>query len=114
MSRLSLRSHYWGALVVVVAAGDLDAQGASLLADYLRRLQVDNDIVVDLWDVAHCDPESVATLEQAKHRAESAGWGFAVVADPDGPCNEALEAASATHTIPIYPDRHSARVALQM
>jgi len=99
---------------VVVASGDLIADGAERLASYLRRVQADNDIVVDLWDVTHCGPEGVASLEEAKHRAEAAGWGFAVVADPDGPCAKALEAASVTDTIPTYADRHSARVALQL
>ena len=84
VSRLALRSHYWGVLVVVVAAGDLNTEGADLLASYLRRVQLDNDVVVDLWDVTLCDPDGIATLEAAKARADEAGWGFAVVADPDG------------------------------
>jgi hypothetical protein len=114
VSRLALRSHYWGALVVVVAAGELNAEGAELLASYLRRVEVENDIVVDLWDVERCDPEGVAAVEEAKRRTEAAGWGFAVVANPDGPCPEALEASDGADTIPTYTDRHSARVALQM
>jgi len=112
VSRLALRSHYWGVLVVVVAAGDLNAEGADLLASYLRRVQLDNDVVVDLWDVSVCDAEGVATLGAAKARATEAGWGFAVVADPDGPCVEALEASGAAD-IATYADRHAARVALQ-
>lgn len=112
MSRLALRSHYWGVLVVVVAAGDLNAEGAELLASYLRRVQQDNDVVVDLWDVSLCDSEGVAALEAAKARAEEAGWGFAVVADPDGPCVEALD-ASGVADIATYADRHAARAALQ-
>ena len=111
VSRLSLRSHYWGVLVVVVAAGTLDREGATLLAGYLRRVQLENDIVVDLWDVTQCDPEGVATLERAKARSEAAGWGFAAVADPDGPCVEALEAAGSA--VPTYADRYAARTALQ-
>ena len=112
VSRLALRSHYWGVLVVVVAAGDLNAEGAELLASYLRRVQLDNDVVVDLWDVSMCDAEGVGALEAAKARADEAGWGFAVVADPDGPCVEALE-ASGVADIATYADRHAARVALQ-
>ena len=112
MNRLALRSHYWGVLVVVVAAGDLNAEGAQLLADYLRRVQQDNDVVVDLWDVTHCDPEGVATLAAAKDRAEEAGWGFAVVADPDGPCVEAIT-SDGSEPIATYTDRHAARAALQ-
>jgi len=99
-------------LVVVVAAGDLNAEGAELLASYLRRVQLDNDVVVDLWDVSMCDAEGVSALEAAKARADEAGWGFAVVADPDGACVEALE-ASGVADIATYADRHAARVALQ-
>src|SRR5688500_6223189 len=55
VSRLALRSHHWGVLVVVVASGDLNADGAELLSSYLRRVQLDNDVVVDLWDVTMCD-----------------------------------------------------------
>ena len=111
MTRLSLRSHYWGVLVVVVASGDLDAEGARLLNRYLRRLQLRNDILVDLWDVTSCNAAGVAALEEAKSRADDAGWGFAVVADLEGPCAGALEASEAA--IPIYADRHEARAALQ-
>jgi anti-anti-sigma regulatory factor len=113
VSRLALRSHYWGALVVVVAAGEMNAEGAELLADYLRRVQLDNDVVVDLWDVTRCDAEGVATLEAAQARADAAGWGFAVVADPDGVCAEALTASDGTQLMATYADRHSARAALQ-
>jgi anti-anti-sigma regulatory factor len=113
VSRLALRSHYWGVLVVVVASGDLNARGAELLADYLRRVQLDNDVVVDLWDVTLCDSDGVATLEAAKARAAAAGWGFAIVADPEGPCVEALEEAGLTDGIHTYADRHTARAALQ-
>jgi anti-anti-sigma regulatory factor len=111
VSRLSLRSYYWGVLVVVVAAGELNADGAARLASYLRRVQLENDIVVDLWDVTHCDLEGIATLEAAKDRADATGWGFAVVADPEGPCAEALEASGST--IEMFADRHAARTALQ-
>jgi anti-anti-sigma regulatory factor len=113
VTRLALRSHYWGALVVVVAAGDLDVDGGARLASYLRRVQLENDVVVDLLDVTSCDPEGVATLEAAKERADATGWGFALVADPEGPCVQALEASAAAATIPTYADRHIARAALQ-
>ena len=113
VSRLALRAHYWGALVVVVAAGELNADGAARLATYLRRVQLENDLLVDLWDVTRCDPAGIATLEAAKDRAEAAGWGFGVVADPDGPCVEALAASAAADTITTHADRHSARAALQ-
>jgi anti-anti-sigma regulatory factor len=113
VSRLALRSHYWGVLVVVVAAGEMNAEGAERLASYLRRVQLDNDVVVDLWDVTRCDPEGIATLEAARARAEAAGWGFAVVADPDGACVQALTASDGTPKMATYADRHTARTALQ-
>jgi hypothetical protein len=98
-------------LVVVVASGDLNAEGAEVLDDYLHRVQAGNDIVVDLWDVTSCDPEGVTILEASKKRWEEAGWGFAVVADPDGPCHEALTAGAGA-TIVTFADRHAARAAL--
>ena len=112
MSRLALRSHYWGVLVVVVASGDMNDEGAALLSRYLRRVQLDNDVLVDLWDVTHCSSEGIAVLEEAQSRAESAGWGFAVVADPNGPCVEALSGNEASPIV-TYADRHAARAALQ-
>lgn len=112
MSRLAIRSHYWGALVVVVVGGDLDAEGAARLAAHLRRLQRGNDLLVDLWDVTRCDSEGVAALEAAKHRADVAGWGFAIVTDPAGPCAEALEAGDVASAIPTFSDRRDARAAL--
>jgi anti-anti-sigma regulatory factor len=111
--RLGLRSHHWGVLVVVVASGELNAEGADMLTAYLRRVQRDNDVIVDLWDVTRCGPEGIATLEAAASRAEAAGWGFAVVADPDGPCVEALAASDGTTSIGTYADRHAARTSLQ-
>jgi anti-anti-sigma regulatory factor len=99
-------------LVVVVASGELNADGAELLSSYLRRVQLDNDVVVDLWDITMCDAEGVDALVAAKARADEAGWGFAVVADADGPCVEALDARGVSD-ITTYADRHAARDALQ-
>ena len=113
MKRFALRSHYWGALIVVVVSGELDGQGAERLGPLLRKLQPGNDLVVDLWDVTHCDAEGIAPLRIAKARADEAGWGFAVVADPVGPCGEALEAGELGDAIPTFADRHAARAALQ-
>jgi hypothetical protein len=96
----------------VVAAGDLNGEGSELLSRYLRRVQLDNDVLVDLWDVTGCSSEGVEVLEEAKSRAEAAGWGFAVVTDPMGPCTEALEASDASSVV-TFADRHAARAALQ-
>lgn len=111
MTRLSLRSHYWGAIVVVVAAGELDAGTAERFEPYVRRLQAGNDLVVDLWDITRCDSAGIAELDEAKRRADEAGWGFAVVIEPASACAEALKASSAG--IPAFNDRHAARAALQ-
>ena len=111
MTRLSLRSHYWGALMVVVAAGEIDAGTGERLAPYLRKLQAGNDLVLDLWDVTSCDAAGVALLDDAKRRADEAGWGFAVVIDPAGPCAGMLREAATT--IPTFEDRQAARAALQ-
>ena len=108
-----MRSHYWGALVVVVASGELDGEGAERLGPLLRKLQHGNDLVVDLWDVTYCDTEGLTALKMAKARADEAGWGFAVVADPAGPCVEALAADDLADDIPTFADRHAARAALQ-
>jgi len=113
VSRLALRSHYWGTLVVVVGGGDLDADSADRMESHLRRFQRGNDLVVDLWDVTSCDPAGIAVLRAAKRRADEAGWGFAVVADPTGPCIEALEAGGVENEVPTFADRHEARAALQ-
>ena len=108
MSRLALRSHYWGALVVVVASGDLDGDGVARLRPLLRELQGGKDVLLDLWDVTRFDSDGAAVLKTAKARADEAGWGFAVVADPAGPCIEALE----DDGMPTFADRRAARAAL--
>jgi hypothetical protein len=93
--------------VVVVASGDLDADGVARLDALLRK--GDKDVVVDVWDVTHFDADGAAALKNAKARADEAGWGLAVVADPAGPCIEPLEAAG----MPTFADRRAARAALQ-
>ena len=75
MTRLSLRSYYWGAIVMVVAAGELDANRTDRLDPYLRRLQSGDDLIVDLWDVVRCDPGGIAALAEASERATEAAGG---------------------------------------
>lgn len=98
---------------MVVASGELDARTAERLAPYLRRLQAGNDLIVDLWDVLKCESDAIPVLEEAKLRADEAGWGFAVVVDPAGPCGGAFDSAGVADTIPTFHDRHTARSALQ-
>ena len=110
---MALRSHYWGPLLIVVVSGEIDSKGAALLGSQLRELQIANDVVVDLWDVTEMDAAAVASLEAAKRRADAGGWGFALVADPAGPCDEALKAAGIDGALAPFPSRQAARAALQ-
>ena len=113
MTRLSLRSHYWGALRVVVAAGALDGHTAPRLLPYVRKHQAGNDLVLDLWDVTQCDSEGIAAVNEAKTTADQAGWGFALVVDPSGPCAKAFQKDDVGRSLPTFEDRQAARAALQ-
>ena len=113
MRGLALRSHYWGALVVVVASGELDPEGAGVLGSHLQKVQRGSDVVVDLWDITRCGPEGIATLKAARERSTELGWGFAVVADPEGPCVEAIAAEGVKTRIETFADRYAARQALR-
>ena len=93
----------------MVLAGDLDAEGAARLMDYLRRRGPDSNVILDLWDVTECDSAGVAAIQEAKEHIERPGWGFAVVADPKGLCAVALDA---TGRIPVFATRSAARGAL--
>ena len=106
----ALRSHYWGALLMVVVAGEVDAASAVLLGSELRKLQEGNDLIVDVWDVSRIDTAAVAALDTAKRRADIAGWGFAVVAEPGGHCAQAIQQ---TNGLKTFASRQAARAALQ-
>jgi anti-anti-sigma regulatory factor len=106
----ALRSHYWGALLMVVVAGEVDAASSTLLASELRKLQEGNDLIVDLWDVPRIDVGAVTALDTARRRADVAGWGFAIVAEPGGSCAQAIEQTDALKT---FASRQAARAALQ-
>ena len=110
---MKLRSHYWGPTVMVVVGGPLDVEGARTLAAHLRHAQGDGDLIVDLWDVTKFAPDSVAVFTEAKRRADEAGWGFAMVADPNGPCRDAIELAGQTENLRPFTTRQEARAALQ-
>ena len=99
--------------MMVVVGGPLDAEGGRALAAHLRQAQVDGDLIVDLWDVTRFEPESVAVFTEAKRRADEAGWGFAMVADPNGPCRDAIENAGETENLRPFTTRQEARAALQ-
>jgi anti-anti-sigma regulatory factor len=110
---VALRSHYWGPNVMVVVGGALDERGANALATHLRHAQGDGDLIVDLWDVTRFERPAVEVFLEAKQRAEAGGWGFALVADPSGPCRDVIEAAGETHHLQPYTTRQEARAALQ-
>ncbi len=112
MSRLALRSHYWGVLVVVVAAGDLNTEGADLLASYLRASSSTTTSSSTSGTSRSATPMGSRRSRPRRPGPDEAGWGFAVVADPDGACAEALE-ASGVSDIATYADRRAAREALQ-
>ena len=110
----ALRSHWWGTLLMVVVTGPVDAETAVVLGSELRKLQRECDVVVDLWDVTEIDEVGVFALTASKRRANHAGWGFAVVADPAGPVTAAIEDAGATETLKPFASRKMARRALQL
>jgi anti-anti-sigma regulatory factor len=99
---------------MVVVAGRCDAACAPSLSAHLRKVRRETDVVVDLWDVAHISPPVVGVLAEAKQSADAEGWGFALVADPAGPCIEAIEAAGEADTLRPFASRQDARRALQL
>ena len=98
---------------MVVVGGALDADGAHQLAVHLRQAQGEGDLIVDLWDVTRFESPAVGVFTEAKRRAEAAGWGFALVADPTGPCRDVIEAAGQTENLRPFATRQDARAALQ-
>ena len=113
-AKLSLRSYYWGPLVVVVARGEIDANSVHRFDDYLRKLQGEHNLIVDLLDVTRCEYAAVKALRAAQKRGDDSGWGFAVIADDSAPCIEPIERANRRlGTIRTFSNRHSARAALQ-
>jgi len=109
---LSLLTHNWGAFIIVVARGEIDADNAERLDGYLRTLP-EADLLIDAWDVTACDAAGVAALTAAKQRADESGWGIAIVADRDGPVVKALRADPSGRKISTFADRRVARIALQ-
>ena len=110
----TLRSHYWGALLMVIVTGRIDHEGAVMLGSELRKLQREAHVVVDLWDLSEIEEVGVFVLTAAKRRAEAAGWGFAIVAEPAGPIVEAIERAEATETLKPVSTRRAAKHAMDL
>lgn len=110
----NLRSHYWGALLMVVVTGRIDHENAVMLGSELRKLQREAHVVVDLWDLSEIEEVGVFVLTAAKRRADAAGWGFGVVADPAGPIVEAIERAEASDTLKPVSTRKEARRVMEL
>src|SRR5688572_30278533 len=98
---------------MVVVSGPLDSDGARTLAAHLRHAQGDGDLIIDLWDVTKFESRAVGIFTEAKVRADQAGWGFAMVADPNGPCTDAIERAGEMENLRPFATRQEARAALQ-
>jgi ABC-type transporter Mla MlaB component len=108
--RRAVRQEEWGHFIVVSTRGDLNATNSEELKKCVLEIQGAWPVILDLSDVSRCDPAGIATVRDVTQLLESQAWACAVVADPSGPCAEALE--SDPEPIETYPDRRAARSAL--
>ena len=108
--RLAIRSLQWGQFVVVVARGALNANTGDALKNCVLEIQGAQPVILDLWDVPRCDLAGVSAVRDVKQLLEERAWALAVVADPSGPCAEAL--GEGPSPIEIYANRRAARTAL--
>ena len=108
--RRAVRSQEWGHFLVVTVRGELTAANAEKLKACVLKIQGARPVILDLWDVRQCEPEGIAAVRDVMHLLEEQAWACAVVADPSGPCAEALEADA--DPIATYRDRRTARSAL--
>ena len=113
-TELTLRAYQWGALVVVVARGAIDATNFHRFDNYLSEKQGAHDVVLDLVDLTTLDRSGVRIVTQAAKRAERTGWGFAVVAEPQGSAAEAIRGYRLGSRVQMLPSRQAARDALQL
>jgi anti-anti-sigma regulatory factor len=113
MRHFALRSHYWGALLVIVVMGEVESDGAAAFASSLANVPLATGLLIDLVDAKSLDPGAVEALGAARQRSEGEGWGFAVVCDPDGACAKAIRASEHADGLKIFRTRQEARAALQ-
>lgn len=113
MTDFGIRWHRWRDVWVVVVQGELDVDAVVQLGRRMARLQRASGVFVDLWDVTFFDPFGTRVLEGAKQRADGPGWDFAVIARPDGPVAQEIEAAGLAGAIPLFPTKHDARAAIR-
>ena len=98
---------------MVVLIGDVTVEAADVLAAQLAKLRQASDVIVDLHDVTAFAPPAVGALVNARAQVAADGWGFAVVADPDGACMEAIRRAGQVKTLRPVATRKEARAQLQ-
>ena len=110
---LSLRSYPWGAILVVVANGRIDATNVHRLDGYLSKLQGEHDLIVDLVDVMDMDRAGARVVTEAAKRAERSGWGFAIVTQPGGRVAEAIRSYRLGARVRMLSTRQAARTAMQ-
>jgi ABC-type transporter Mla MlaB component len=108
--RRSVRQQEWGHFIVFAVRGELNAKTSEELKERVLKIQGDRPVILDLWDVSRCDPAGIAAVRDVQHLLEEQAWACAVVADPRGPCTDALEADP--EPVGTYPDRRAARSAL--
>ena len=108
--RRAVRTQEWGHFIVVTVRGELNAAHSEELRKCVLKIQGAWPVILDLSDVSRCDPVGIATIRDVEHTLEDQAWACAVVADPSGPCTDALEAEP--EPIETYPDRRAARSAL--
>jgi hypothetical protein len=108
--RLSVRAQQWGQFIVIAVRGELKATNIQKLMDCVLEVQGAQPVILDLWDMPRCDPDGIAAVREIKHVLEDQAWAFAVVADPNRQCAQALESGS--DPVTTYPDRRTARGAL--
>lgn len=113
-TELTLRAYRWGALVVVVARGAIDATNFHRFDSFLSEKQGAHDVILDLVDLTTLDRSGVRIVTQAAKRAERTGWGFAVVAEPHGSAAEAIRGYRLGSRVRMLPSRQAARDALQL
>jgi anti-anti-sigma factor len=113
-TELTLRAYRWGALVVVVARGAIDATNFHRFDSYLSEKQGTHDLILDLVDLTTLDRSGVRIVTQAAKRAERTGWGFAVVAEPHSSAAEAIRGYRLGSRVRMLPSRQAARDALQL
>ena len=113
-TELMLRAYQWGALVVVVARGGIDATNFHRFDSYLSEKQGNHDVILDLVDLTTLDRSGVRIVTQAAKRAERTGWGFAVVAEPHSAAAEAIRGYRLGSRVRMLPSRQAARDALHL